>query len=761
MRASLIYFLTILLAVAPAFGEGIPDVKQTDVKRFGIGTSTDDKEIEFNTGDSPNNVKLKVDDSQNGSFNTNQMTFGDGNASNKSIIMDRGGSNPVLRWDESTQKWQFSNDGGAFKNIGAGGGGGGINFLTDFNPDFEAGDPPTAWTASLGGTFTAEVTTPLRGAQSGRFDATATSQTVKSTAITLEQIVSGRKCSADFFYHYDSTQSDYRFKILEGGSLEIVDIAIPPTNDGGTDLTGHISTPQFDCPAPGVTLEISIESTADGDPLVIDEAFLGTDKNQFSLAEATIYGTSRWSGSGCQWQGTSGSFASYPTDSDCVETRTGQAVAASADVPSIRFQNLPAGKYHVFWAGQMAAGSATTCGWVISDGTNEKGFLRSLGDEQHYNLDAVFEFATDQADVTFELLHIRTAGASNCVTSAGGTNNEVVEFVVQKFPANETSAITFETMGESWDVNIGGANPSLGTSAVSAYTEITDTGLDMVVNTAKGSKAAEIPCSSTNPSTGLTCSAGDESLGIVIDITTAGKYEVCGDFTHAAEADAAGSVNTTFQWIETPNNSQTILQEGDTRVSSGPDNSSSTSQGTQIPLRVCGSFSFSSAGQKTLRLMFEQSVNATVNSSILTINRSATNGQRDMHITVKKDSQQVPLPVNPDLTASLNQKIENDDGAGPLFMGTARIDQTGAHSVSEEFGTWIQSVADIGVGQTDINFTASKFSVAPHCFCTARLNGPRVCNVHSINTSQVQVRIEDVAGSAQDTEFYIQCIGPQ
>lgn len=98
---------------------GIPHKIQQDQLQLGQGASTDNKVIEFNTGDSAFNVKLQVDDSRNGSLSTNQLTLGEGDAANKRVILDRGGSNAEIRWNEGTSRLEFSNDGSAFDNIGA------------------------------------------------------------------------------------------------------------------------------------------------------------------------------------------------------------------------------------------------------------------------------------------------------------------------------------------------------------------------------------------------------------------------------------------------------------------------------------------------------------------------------------------------------------------------------------------------------------------------------------------------------------------
>lgn len=112
-----LFAIAILLFTSVAYSAGVPEKILSDSIILGKGSSTDSKEIEFNTDDSPNNVKMSVDDSRNATLNTNQMTIGDGTASDTTIVNDRGGSNPFLKYDQGTGKWQVSNDGGAAGDI--------------------------------------------------------------------------------------------------------------------------------------------------------------------------------------------------------------------------------------------------------------------------------------------------------------------------------------------------------------------------------------------------------------------------------------------------------------------------------------------------------------------------------------------------------------------------------------------------------------------------------------------------------------------
>lgn len=144
-----IFAIAILIFASVAYAAGVPETILSDSIILGKGSSTDAKEIEFNTGDSPSNVKMTVDDSKNGTLSTNQLTLGDGTATAQSLIFnqtgtdvridvntsqavgvltnsltfgsgtavdqkltfDRGASNPFIKWDEASSKLVIANDG--------------------------------------------------------------------------------------------------------------------------------------------------------------------------------------------------------------------------------------------------------------------------------------------------------------------------------------------------------------------------------------------------------------------------------------------------------------------------------------------------------------------------------------------------------------------------------------------------------------------------------------------------------------------------
>jgi hypothetical protein len=126
----------------------------------------------------------------------------------------------------------------------------------------------------------------------------------------------------------------------------------------------------------------------------------------------------------------------------------------------------------------------------------------------------------------------------------------------------------------------------------------------------------------------------DESVGVVFTPPIAGYYDVCAAFSHFSSV-TSGLAQTAFELVETAPSSQTILQEGKSRLADLNNTAAASTQASSFPQTNCGTFYFSSVSERTIRLMFEQNVSGTVNSSVLLSDRAGTAGQEDIRITVR------------------------------------------------------------------------------------------------------------------------------
>lgn len=169
-------FLSTLLAATLAFGQTRTDLK---VEKLAIGNATSaTKTVEFNTGNGSSNGKIVSSASGDVTLYTADPRVGLGVSGDQTLAFDRGSgaTNPKLKWNESIQKIQYSNDGTNFSNIGSGSGSG-KNYIT--GGDAESGTTGFATYADAAGTspvdgtggsasvtWATSATTPLEGLNS-------------------------------------------------------------------------------------------------------------------------------------------------------------------------------------------------------------------------------------------------------------------------------------------------------------------------------------------------------------------------------------------------------------------------------------------------------------------------------------------------------------------------------------------------------------------------------------------------------------------
>jgi len=644
------------------------------------------------------------------------------------------------------------------------------------NPGYEA--RTSGWSASGSSTLAIESTNPIKGKFSAKWDPSATGEFLDSELIQIESGFVGDRCQMEFKYRWVSGVTGEIKAVLRqfddsaATESDVASIELTPTSG---DLNSIIQLPMIDCPDdPADSYRFRLESTANAAEITIDKTFLGSGRNTFQLSQATFHGGVKFGNAGCLWIYDGSSSALPAVDADCVGGEfavSGNALQAATDIPSIRFVDLPSGEYLIHMSGGRYRTTSSLSGSVgcqifETNGptalTGWKNDLDSTNTSQQIGRDLTARFRTTSpiASIEFQIRCLENQAASNVFgLSVVGTSGERVQINVYRYPLESAEAITLETSGEHWDVNIGGANVDLGTSAVTSYGEITNGSLDMVINTLKGSKIAQIPCSGSNPSTGLTCAAGNESPGIVIDTSSAGRYEACFYFSHATDADASGFVQSIFQPVETPNDdASTILQEGDTRLPSTIDNDSGASHGGIIPLSVCGTFVFNSPGQKTIRLFYEQVVAATITTNLIVIDRAATLGQRDMHITVEKMDEQFPTPIFTDLTNSLNSKVFSTSDLVRFESVHVAPNCTSSPCTMINPTDGITSITRGATGDYTVNFTA--FITAPSCVVGSIFSGTQdLAFGFTVTTTSLGVNTTTVGLVDADSGFAVHCAG--
>jgi hypothetical protein len=510
-------------------------------------------------------------------------------------------------------------------------------------------------------------------------------------------------------------------------------------------------------PCNGVT-SVGFRTTASASQLTVDELYFGVARNIGTVAQSTFVGTVQVGGANLNNTSVSGGN-NFGTINNAVGgtvsyTVSGPLTAPTTNRAGFTYVNMPPGRYVISVVGAMGKtfSSGGYCQYRLTDGTNTSAFVSAANGGS-----AVTQIPSWQAELTYTTsatreINIQVAQdvAGDCYAPAAATLGPITIYVT-RFPTMEEQVLRPDQVAWRVDANIGGANPDLGLGNVPNYTEITNGSLDLVNNSGPGVIPAQIPCSGTNPPTGLTCSAGNESIGVSFNLPAAGSVTACASFSHAAGAPSGSDVNTAFQLVETPNNAQTILQEGKVRVQSG-----SGTLGSNLirPIKVCGNFSFTSAGQKTIRLMYEQLASGSPTSSVIAIDRSSSVGQRDMHWEVYPLNNYHPAPL---LVGSVIS-----GSSGILRVEYASISSTGVVSgESSDLFSGNCSVSDTSLYTCTL--VPGVFSSAPICTPTFVGDISGVSQSASITVqSNTTIAIRTLAGGAKSAQSsQVVCIGPR
>jgi hypothetical protein len=380
----------------------------------------------------------------------------------------------------------------------------------------------------------------------------------------------------------------------------------------------------------------------------------------------------------------------------------------------------------------------------VSDGT-----VPLLSFDVSYNTPGTRTFTIQAAD--------NHGGA--CIIASGNAGTGL-SWKIYRFPTREEQVLRHDQVAWRVDANIGGANPSLGAGNVSDYTEITNGSLDLVNNSGPGVIPAQIPCSGTNPPTGLTCSAGNESVGVSFNLPAAGSVTACASFTHDTSIGVSSSSSATFQIVETPNNAQTILQEGKERVTSGSTTNSTNGNILRLPRKVCGNFDFTSTGQKTLRLMYEQVSTGTINHALILGDRDTSFGQRDIKWEVYPRNTSQPAPL---LVGSV---ISGSSGIERVERATINITSNTSAVIERQSGNWL-SIGSVSGAVVIADIASGTFSSAPTCNITcnnAQINSIGMVSGGDVAQTSVNFVCVNLSGnpiSGSLVRAQVVCIGPR
>lgn len=733
-------FIVVSVAMAATFTD--------DLLKIGKPGSSADKKIVVDTGDGASNPAITIDmTNKDFDFNKavniagallatgNTTTLGDGTAVNKQIIFDKGlgASNPRFRWNETNDVLEFSNDGTTFRQIGSGsGGGGGVNLFTLFNADFETGSPPQNYTAS-GGTFVAETTNPMFGDQSGKWDSNASSQTLASDAVQIEQGFIGRRCSGDLYYRWPSgVAADLKFQILDTGVV-VSEVELSPTTGSNVAVA---QPPAFDCPDTTTdTLQWRLLSTvSDPAEITIDNAFVGVDKITSQLSQANMVASGKFaSTASCTWARTNTAQGAFGTTAACpgptVEFNPGPGIlqTTDADLPQFTINNLPAGRYLVHFVGQHSLSVSAFAALSIFDGTTRSGQAGTQNDTSsgHFHLTGQFVYS-DSGNRTFQLQGGSSTGTVTLQLATANTND--IYFYVEKLPVAPAEALTLDTSAASW----------------SGYHDVTCTGWTRT-NVAFGAFAADASCAlveQTNSNFGTVSTSGSVLPAITFTPKRIGKYY----FNVLVNEVRCGSAGGEYAIRLT--DGTTVWAENAFECANGGASGS--------PMNLQGIVNITSLSPITLSIEGKGSLNAIVINANGTVNA--------LYWAIYAIDQQFPAPIFTEITQLSNNALRvNSATAAKLpVIKMASINCIASPvTTSDPFGH-VGSITRDGTGSCTVNWATPFPNAVAGCSCQLRNSVSNTFCLSAsagVTTSGFRVDGSLDGGGAVDREWMVQCTG--
>lgn len=668
------------------------------------------------------------------------------------------GGDGVIKYDNTANKLQFSNNSGSdFKDLGTGGGGqGGTNTLADDNADFESGSPPSSWTAS-GGTFTGESGSPLFGAQSGEWDSNASSQTLTSAAKNMSSFIGlqGGRCVGLIKYAYPSgAGGDYTLEVYDGSNVISDPLDLPLTT-----IASQEAFVVFTCPTSG-TIALRLQSqVADADVITIDDAFLGSDIKGIEVAGGEFVGEMHYPvTTNCIPSVTNTSLTPFPTDSDCPAPTIdyqllGEWDASDNDKLDLNINALPPGTYKVTVNTPVRPTAAAAAALRITDGTTDGNNAAVVGDgSSHYPLtiSAWFTYTTS-GDRSFEL---EASSASGAVETNISTNNRELTWSVIRYPLASEKAINFDKA--DWfvraSIQSSVSNLSLGVTAHSPF-EV-DGNANLTLTAASESDTVYIACQGSETPAGTTCSSDSEQAAISFFPPDVGRYKVCADFT--LQQDVGSGENVTEQ-LKLAVTSNTASAEGDITIDGTNANSQRVLSGgsgddvrTRTIVRLCDEFNLHSTGMTTVRMFGRTQVTGTPNLNEIILLDSSTEA---VVYSVERMSAN-----RGGITFNGLASFPGETTAMKIYA----VDLSSGKTINREYGNWIDSVDDDGAGRPTLNLTAGAFTEDPVCTCiTETGNQNRICQVFgSATTAEVPLILENsTSGADADAGAHVICVG--
>lgn len=265
---------------------------------------------------------------------------------------------------------------------------------------------------------TRSTSSPLQGVASFLIDGTSSGQTVKFDTQSLETLLKGQNCEADFSFTGDATL--YKAYVEQGSTKITADLQL--TNEA---LTRTVSI-AFACGDLSSNSHLVIETTsASAAAIKVDNVILSKNQNLFYINQTKVLGTLATTACASPFSTTSTTVSAFGTQTGCTYTATGLASAPATMIPAIKISSIPAGEVVVHVAGSMVCITQDKdCHYQLFDGTNyyreDQVVESSSGSSTSPVIRFTYNYPTSQANLTLELRGYVTSGGTNRLYMTSG-----------------------------------------------------------------------------------------------------------------------------------------------------------------------------------------------------------------------------------------------------------------------------------------------------------------------------------------------------
>lgn len=654
-----------------------------------------------------------------------------------------------------------------------------VNLIRDAG--FEGLNKAAAWVAS-GGTLSTTTTTPGRGNVSGTWDASATSQTLKSKLVTIPPGLQGKNGVVSCTFKAASGVAAYTLTAFDGTN----DIITAQTITSSTSAYVRTSV-NFIFPLTG-SVQLKMTSTQDEVLVNIDDCFLGSAEgfNLANVSQATFVGALTFPGAAsCSWTRTSNAtFGAYAADSDCVlpvgSNIEGNVAAPATKYPSITLKNVNQGvKYRIEATGFFNSSTVNAaCSYRFSDGTTSStplvltyGTAGSVDGAGILVGDVTFPSGGDKS------MDIQTTGLDGnyiCNLDNGWPTTSAVRIAAYKFPS--TSETIYQA-GQFPPVSVQKFTTGSGT-----YTK--PLGVSYIrVKLAGGGGGGSGSISGSGGSGGNTsftngvitlqgnagsgaAPAGNGGAGGTVSNTVTGDVSVIVEQTGP---DGGGSA-----WIV-----------GDAQARGG-DGGSTPFAGAGL-----GGGNGSGSGPGKAAQANTGSGGGGGATRVTTNNHGAGGGAGGYVEAIIRNPTNFTYTIGTGGTGgtgAAGTAAAANGGAGgsgvviveeyyaslpaPVFIGSVTSNSSGAErieratiaaggSTSSQSGSWLSTSTLSATGQYTLTIASGMFSSTPSCTCSGASSAGISCTISSASTSSILARTRNGVNADENDGLNIICMGPR